>query len=173
VLQPSILIKAVGKALALLQATDEDPDTRRDELQKELRHIEAELARLTAAIAASGSMLALLSAVHDREERRTRLHAELATIEGVSFAHIDAVTIEQELRSYLMDWLSLAQQHPAQTRQILRKILPTASECGERSLARRSATTFKATPQSAGYSADSLRSKGLVSPTGFEPVLLP
>lgn len=64
-------------------------------------------------------------AVHDREERRTRLHAELATLDGVPFTHFDAVTIERELRSYLEDWPSLAQRHHAQTRQILRKLLPS------------------------------------------------
>ena len=69
-------------------------------------------------------MPALLSAVHNREERRTRLHAELATLDGVPFAQFDAVTIEHELRSYLLDWPSLAQRHRAQTRQILRKLLP-------------------------------------------------
>ena len=69
-------------------------------------------------------MPALLSAVHNREERRTRLHAELATLDGVPFAQFDAVTIEHELLSYLLDWPSLAQRHRAQTRQILRKLLP-------------------------------------------------
>jgi hypothetical protein len=33
--------------------------------------------------------------------------------------------MEHELRSYLADWPSLAQQHPTQTRQILRKLLPS------------------------------------------------
>jgi hypothetical protein len=124
VLQPSILAQAVGKAVAQLQTHHDDPDTRREALQKELVHVEAELARLATAIAAGGSMSALLSAVHDREERRTRLHAELAALDGIPFAHIDAVTMEKELRSYLADWPSFAQRHPAQTRQILRKVLP-------------------------------------------------
>jgi hypothetical protein len=62
---------------------------------------------------------------HDREERRTRLHAELAAPDGVPFAQFDALTMEHELRSYLLDWPSLAQLHHAQTRQILRKLLPS------------------------------------------------
>ena len=32
--------------------------------------------------------------------------------------------MEQDLRSYLNDWTSLAQRHHAQTRQMLRKLLP-------------------------------------------------
>ena len=31
--------------------------------------------------------------------------------------------MEDELRSYLADWTGLAQRHPAQTRQVLRKLL--------------------------------------------------
>lgn len=125
VLQPSILAQAVGKAVAQLQTHDDDPDTRREALQKELGHVEAELARLATAIAAGGSMSTLLSAVHDREERRSRLLAELAGLDGIPFTHVDAATMEQELRSYLVDWPALAQWHPAQTRQMLRKLLPS------------------------------------------------
>ncbi len=32
--------------------------------------------------------------------------------------------MEDQLRGYLKDWSGLAQRHPAQTRQILRKLLP-------------------------------------------------
>ncbi|MDE3043158.1 MAG: zinc ribbon domain-containing protein [Nitrospirota bacterium] len=126
VLQPSILVKAVEKALQQLQPhDDDDPDARREALQKDLAHIETELARLATAIASGGSMSTLLVAVQDREERRTRLHAELATLDGVPFTHFDAMRVEEELRSYLADWPSLAQRHYAQTRQILRKLLPS------------------------------------------------
>ena len=93
-------------------------------LQKDLAHVEAKLARLATAIATGGSLSALLSAFHDREKRRTRLNTELAALDGVPFSHFDAVTMEYELRSYLVDWPSLAQRHRAQTRQILRKLLP-------------------------------------------------
>jgi len=83
-----------------------------------LAHVEAKLARLATAIATGGSLSALLSAFHDREERRIRLNTELAALDGVPFSHFDAVTMENELRSYLVDWPSLAQRHRAQTRQM-------------------------------------------------------
>jgi iron-sulfur cluster repair protein YtfE (RIC family) len=92
-----------------------------------LAHVEAELARLATAIAIGGSLSALLSAVHDREERLTRLQEELAALDGVPFAQFDAVTMEHESRSYLADWPSLAQRYHAQTRQILRKLLPSCT----------------------------------------------
>jgi len=77
------------------------------------------------AIATGGSLSTLLSAVKDREERRTRLQAELAAFDGLTFTPFDAVHMEEELRSYLADWPSLAQRHHGQTRQILRKLLPS------------------------------------------------
>ncbi len=38
--------------------------------------------------------------------------------------HPDSMTMEHELWIYPSDWPSLAQLHPAQTRQILLKLLP-------------------------------------------------
>lgn len=76
------------------------------------------------AIATGGPLPTLLSAMQIREDRRTRLHAELATLEGLTAEPVNLTTMEHELRAYLGDWLSLAPQHPAQTRQILRKLLP-------------------------------------------------
>lgn len=113
------------KALQQLHTHDDEPAAHRAALQKDLAHVEAELTRLATAIAIGGSLSALLSEVHDREERLTRLQAELAALDGVPFAQFDAVTMEHESRSYLADWPSLAQRHHAQTRQILRKLLPS------------------------------------------------
>ncbi|MDH4371607.1 MAG: hypothetical protein OEV99_17465 [Nitrospira sp.] len=49
---------------------------------------------------------------------------ELAVRDGVAVTPFDPVRVEEELRGYLKDWSGLAQRHPAQTRQILRKLLP-------------------------------------------------
>ena len=124
VLQPSIIVKAVEKALQQLHTHDDEPDIHRQAVQKKLAHLEAELAQLATAIASGGALSTLLSAVHDREERRTRLQRELVTLDGLTFTQFDAVHVEEELRSYLADWPSLAQRHPAQTRQVFRKLLP-------------------------------------------------
>lgn len=76
------------------------------------------------AIAAGGTLQTLLAAIQERETRRTQVQAELALLDGVTVAPFDAVHIEEGLRRYLKDWSWLAQRHPAQTRQILRKLLP-------------------------------------------------
>jgi hypothetical protein len=109
VLDPTIIVTAVEKAIQTLKEPTVDLDTRRDTLKKELTHIDNELARLTMAIAGGGPLATLLAAVKDREGRRSHLLAELASIEAAGLAEFDPAAIEQELRSYLADWPRVAQ----------------------------------------------------------------
>lgn len=66
----------------------------------------------------------MVSALQDRENRRTRLQAELVALDGTAHNTFEPEVVEQELRGYLADWSGLAQRHPAQTRQVIRKLLP-------------------------------------------------
>lgn len=125
VLQPAIITKALEKALHQLQYDREDPDQRREVLTKEVRHLETELARFTQAIAAGGSLPTIMSAIQERETRRVKVQVELALLDGTPIDQFDAGQVEQELRGYLTDWASLTSRNPAQTRQILRKLLPS------------------------------------------------
>lgn len=125
VMQPAIVTKALEKALQQLQADREDPADRKEGLLKELRGLETELNRFTQAIAAGGSVPTIMSAIQDRETRRVKVQAELALLDGTPIGQFDAGQVEQELRGYLKDWSSLTSRHPAQTRQILRKLLPS------------------------------------------------
>ena len=52
-----------------------------------------------------------------------KLQAELALLDGVPMSAFDVDRAAQELRGYLNDWSALTSRHPAQTRQILRKLL--------------------------------------------------
>lgn len=124
VLHPAVLTKALGKALQQLRPQDEAPSVRRSALQKELAKVEGALARLTHAVVEGGSLATLLDEMKKYEEQKTRLATELAVLDGLAVTPFDPVRVEEELRSYLKDWSGLAQRHPAQTRQILRKLLP-------------------------------------------------
>lgn len=124
VLQPSIIIKAIQKAVRILHDPSQQPDARREVLEKELQQLKGELARLTKAIAKGGMLETLLGAVQEREARQTEVQAELAILNGGTVAPFDAERAEEELRGYLKDWSGLAQRHPAQARQIVRKLLP-------------------------------------------------
>ena len=46
-------------------------------------------------------------------------------LDSLTMTPFNPAQVEHELRGYLANWPSLAQAHPAQTRQILRKLLPS------------------------------------------------
>ena len=98
---------------------------RRQALQKDLAKVEASLDRLAQAIAEGGRLTTLLSEIRKQEDQRTHLCTELALLDSLTMTQFDPAQVEQELRGYLTNWPSLAQAHPAQTRQILRKLLPS------------------------------------------------
>ena len=98
---------------------------RRQALQKDLATVEAALDRLAHAVAEGGRLSTLLSEIRKHEDQRTRLCTELAMLDSLTMTQFDPAQVEQELRGYLTDWPSLTQRHPAQTRQILRKLLPS------------------------------------------------
>lgn len=124
VLHPIVLTKALEKALHQLHPQHEKPSVRRAALKKELAKVEGALARLTHAVVEGGQLATLLDEMKKFEEQRTRLATELAVLDGLAVRPFDAGQVEEELRGYLKDWSGLAQRHPAQARQILRKLLP-------------------------------------------------
>lgn len=124
VLQPAIISKAIQKALQQLRPQEDDPALRRQVLQTDLAKVEAALDRLAHAVAEGGRLATLLDGIKKHEDQRLRLCTELAMLDGLTNTPFDPARVEHELRSYLTDWPSLAQAHPAQARQILRKLLP-------------------------------------------------
>ena len=125
VLNPVVMVKALEKAIHHLRPRqDETPTAKRQTIQKELAKVEAALARLTQAVVEGGALSTLLGEIKKYEDHRTRLVTELAMRDGLAVTPFDPVRVEEELRGYLKDWSGLAQRHPAQTRQILRKLLP-------------------------------------------------
>ena len=82
--------------------------------------------RLAHAVAEGGKLSTLLEGIKKHEDQRTRLCTELTMLDSLSMTPpFDPARVEHELRGYLADWPSLAQAHPAQRRQILRKLLPS------------------------------------------------
>jgi hypothetical protein len=81
VLPVEVLETALAKALDMLRPRPEVIDDRAAELPAELATLEAEVARLAAAIAAGGKIPALLALVQARERRRAQVRAELASVE--------------------------------------------------------------------------------------------
>lgn len=123
VLNASVVTRALEIAVRQIQDLQEDPEQRRESLTKELRGLETELARFTQAIASGGSLPTIVSAIQEREARRQKVQTELALLDGTPINRFDAKQVEAELRRYLDDFIGLAIRHPAQSRQILRKLL--------------------------------------------------
>lgn len=126
VLHRAVIVRALEKAIQHLRPQDDDdPTVRCQTIQKDLTNVEAELARLTQAVVEGGTLATLLGEMKKYEDQRTRSCTELAMLDGLAVMPFDPVRVEEELRGCLKDWLGLAQRHSAQTRQILRKLLPS------------------------------------------------
>jgi hypothetical protein len=123
VLNSRVVAKALEYAIQEIRESQQDPADRKEQLLKELRATETELARFTAAIANGGSLPTIVSAMQERESRKATLQTQLAMLDGTQADRFDPKQAEQEIRQYLDDWTGLARRHPAQTRQILRKLL--------------------------------------------------
>ena len=124
VLRVEVLETALAKALDLLRPATDVTDPRTRQLRDELTRLDAEVARLAAAIAAGGDLSALLVALQEREQRRGRLRMELAALERAPGRdELDLQRVLGDLRERLTDWQGLLRRETPQARQALRALL--------------------------------------------------
>jgi len=181
VLRPEVVERAVARALELLKSQTGTSAGQREQVLADLAQAEKELTNLTAAIAATGPLPALLEQAKEREHRRVSLTERLAALEAAAQAGtIDSGALQAELREPLKEWRTLLRRHVAQGRQILRKLLtgrvtftPRTDDHG---------TVFEFSAQGTlGRVLEGLSPKpgcpksaqGVTSPWGFEPALPP
>jgi len=104
-LDPDVLEAAIHRAAARL-STDQNTS---DLAAAELRQLDAELARLTDAIAAGGDVPALVEAIRVREERRRTVHRQVQARARTASA-LDLRAITTDLRTRVQDgepcWMS-------------------------------------------------------------------
>jgi len=122
VLNVAVLETSLYKALAALEApAQEDPSAG---LRDELARVESETARLAQAIAAGGTLPALVAAIQERDRRRAYLLAELRTLERRSRREaVDVDLVLDLLRDALADWRGLLRQETGPARQALTSLL--------------------------------------------------
>jgi hypothetical protein len=132
-----------------------------------------EIKRLVAAISAGADIPALGEAVKVANERRESLSKDLAIIDGQQHSDADYDELEKELQAHFEScWKTVLTRQVGPTRQILRKLFngdrlpfnPLHDAAGSR-------YEFKGTAIIGRLVTG--RAKAVVSPTGFEPVLLP
>ncbi|MDE3218774.1 MAG: recombinase family protein [Nitrospirota bacterium] len=173
VLHPNVTKTVVRKAVDKFRASEREWKERREVLHKQISSIDMELGRLVAAISSGGDIPALVAAVKIANDRRTALSQDLAEVDSQQHSDADYDQLEKELQAYFeASWKTILTRQVGQTRQILRKLLgpdrlpfiPMTNERG-------SQYEFKGTALIGRLVVG--RAKALVSPTGFEPVLLP
>ncbi len=124
VLAPDMIERTIRRALALLAPADDELAARRAQFQQAIAALDAELARLTDALARGGDLDSLLGAIKDREGRRAHLLAEWAAFDAVRpFASADARRLEREMRARLADWTGLMERQTEHARGVLRALL--------------------------------------------------
>jgi len=123
-LRSEIVEQALLDAILELQVPDDEVARRRDELRANLKKVDDELEQYAEAIAAAGSLEAILAAMKEREARRAHLAAELERLESrAKIRSLDTADLTANLRNRLTDWQGLLQRQTPEARQILRRLL--------------------------------------------------
>ncbi len=173
VLHPDITRTVVRKALEKFKASEREWKERREVLHRQIATVDSETKRLVSAIAAGGDIPLLVGALKDAQERREALSKALAHVDSQTHSEAEYEQLEKELNAhYETSWKTVLARQVGPTRQILRKLFngepipftPANYEAGRR-------YEFKGTAAISKLVTG--RAKALVSPTGFEPVLLP
>jgi Recombinase zinc beta ribbon domain len=172
VLHPEVIEAAISEAMRLLSPTPMDLEERRRRLRGEIAEIQSELVNLAAAIATAGGRLeTLVTAVMIRESRLEKLRSALNNLEGQSrMGRLDQRGLRQTLEQRIRDWQGLASRHMPLTRRVLGTLLEgriafTPHRAGEDAW-----YEFAGQASLARVLSGVVSTKGLVAPTGFEPV---
>jgi hypothetical protein len=118
VLDADAIEQAVRKAIDLLAPGARKAEAER--LRGELATLDAEMERLTNAIAGGGDPEILNAAIRQRQTKRTELEAKLATAEHLAVT-VDVKAIRAKVISRMKEWRKALTGHVAQARQVLRK----------------------------------------------------
>ena len=173
VLHPDVTKTVVRKALDKYRASERDWSECRQALHKQIAAVDMEIGRLVAAISSGGDIPALVEAVKAANDRTIALSQELAEVDSQQHSDADYDQLEKDLQAHFeASWKTLLTRQVGPTPQILRKLfngdrlpfIPMTNESG-------SQYEFRGTASIGRLLTG--RAKELVSPTGFEPVLLP
>jgi uncharacterized protein (DUF433 family) len=122
-LTPRAITAIVRETLAALQPA-EDAVPRDTAVRADLLVVEAEIAKLTTAIAKAPDLGSLLDALRAKEHRRDALQRDLAALDGVGRVQtVDPAVLTPVILAKLGDWSGLMGRRVAQARQILRHLL--------------------------------------------------
>ena len=121
VLRPAVIDAVVAGVLDGLKPAARSRDVERR--RAELAEVEAELARLTEAIATGGALAPLLAALQVRQQRRDTLATELAAFQATGPIKVNQRAIEAQVRERLTAWRALLTEQVEDGRELLRQVL--------------------------------------------------
>ena len=174
VLDEKLLEEAVERALENLRSGQDQRLSRQAPIERELCLIEASEKNLVDAIARGESLEPLLTRLRQEECHKKELVAELNSLtKPAQVIELDKLRLKRDLLDRVCDAKGLLGRHTTQARQILRKLLekPLLFEIFEQ----RGKKGYRVTGQGSYLNLipGQFASPSVVSPTGFEPVLLP
>ncbi|HPV82292.1 MAG TPA: recombinase family protein [Nitrospira sp.] len=174
VLHPDVTDTVVRKALDKFRASQKEKRHNRERYHQQISAVDAESGRLVAAVAAGGDIPALVQALQQCNDRKTALLEALSELDHrQELDQTDYDELEKELRAHFRtSWQTMMTRQVAPTRQILGKLfngnrIPLTPVEGEEGI------YFEFKGMASIGRLLTGRTKEVVSPTGFEPVLLP
>ncbi len=165
---------AIEKALARIRSGDETRLSRKSLVERELSLIEAYENNLVDAIAKGENMDPLLVKLREEERRKKQLIEELDQLmRPAGIVAIDEARLKRDLQGRVKDTKNLLGRHKAQARQMLKKLLEEPLMC--EAFEENGRKGYKVTGKGSYLRLlpNLLTTPCVVSPTGFEPVLLP
>jgi hypothetical protein len=126
VMVPDLVEEILEEALREWRAAARPLRAQREDLERRLVAIAAELRNLTDALAAGAPVSSVQDAIRTRERERQEIQAQLEHVDGLSRvgAGEDTGALRRTLSGRLTDWQGLLERQPVQARQILRKLVP-------------------------------------------------
>jgi site-specific DNA recombinase len=170
VMRRPVIEAAIGMALADLQPSRHAQESERETLVVSLRQLEAELARLVAAVAAgAGEVPALVAALRQAEQRRADFQRRLAARDRPA-AIADLKGVELEIRRRARDWRAVLGRQTDQARGVLQQLLADRIVFTPHVEEGRRWYDFAGTAHLGGMLAGGV-SQAVVTPAGFEPAI--
>jgi hypothetical protein len=123
VLDPPTAARIVRDAITRLAQTTTTAATERAKLEKAARGFQAQIARLTAAIADGGSIPALVAKLKSVEAERQAVAEPTRETRWAGTGPGSTSPLEAVIAAKVRDWRGLLERHAVQARQILSKLL--------------------------------------------------
>ena len=123
-LRREVVERAIEFAIDELRPGSDPAERRRDEVLREMRRLDGELSRLTAAVASGGDLPALLAALKERQAQRERCERALVELDATArIGRHEIPRLEREIRHRLADWRAMLRREVPEAREILRNLI--------------------------------------------------